>query len=294
MKITYPPLFIIGNPRSGTSLFRLLLTCHPNIIIPPESSFMIWWYDKYGDWSKEDVLSSRLDKFLIDLLGSKKIEFWKLDKEVLTEQILKETPANYTELMDVIYWTYVRRETGPTLFWGDKNNYYLGHVDSLLKLYPKAKFIHIIRDGRDVATSYMGLNKIKHTSKYAPRLPNEIREIAKDWNNNIKKIHVSFQKLPETQRLEVKYESLADKPVEFLEKICAFLNISYSSEMLNFYEKNQQKSLEPEEFNSWKKRNLKNIDTSAVGKYKTQLSKEEISNFEEIAHEVLKLYNYIC
>lgn len=294
MKDTYPPLFIIGNPRSGTSLFRLLLTCHPSIIIPPESSFMIWWYDKYGDWRKEDVASSRLDEFLVDLLGSKKIEFWKLDKAVLTKHILRETPANYAELMDTIYWAYVRREKESTLFWGDKNNYYLGHVDSLLKLYPNAKFIHIIRDGRDVATSYMGLNKVKHTSKYAPRLPNEIKEIANDWNDNIKKINASFQKLPTAQRLEVKYESLANNPVTFLKEVCTFLDIPYSAEMLNFYEKNQQKRLEPEEFNSWKKRNLKTIDTSAVGKFKTQLSKEEISSFEEVAYEALKLYNYIC
>ncbi|MEE2987827.1 MAG: sulfotransferase, partial [Nitrospinota bacterium] len=69
------PLFIIGNPRSGTTLLRLMLTCHPNICIPPESGFMI---DLYKTYYRCQVDSKSLQNFITDVLSSQKMETWKI------------------------------------------------------------------------------------------------------------------------------------------------------------------------------------------------------------------------
>lgn len=44
------PIFILGNPRSGTTLLQLMLACHPRLAVPPECGFALWLYDRYGDW----------------------------------------------------------------------------------------------------------------------------------------------------------------------------------------------------------------------------------------------------
>src|SRR3972149_1986006 len=99
-----PPVFVIGNPRSGTTLLRLMLNNHRNIVVPPECGFAVWWYAKYKDWSKDSCQGHHcLDRFLKDLMTSKKIETWNLDFGALGKYIQSVKPFNYAELVSCIY-----------------------------------------------------------------------------------------------------------------------------------------------------------------------------------------------
>ena len=163
------PFFILGNPRSGTSLLRIILNAHPNIVVPPESGFLQWWHHKYGDWNWHDN-TLRIESFLTDLLSSKKIEAYKLNKKGLKKFILEANPDSYSKLIARVYIFYSRNKT--LLTWGDKNNYYIHHIPLLKRLYPKAKYIHLVRDGRDVACSYLELeHSIDKEVLYRPNLP---------------------------------------------------------------------------------------------------------------------------
>ncbi len=284
-------LFIIGNPRSGTSLFRLLLTSHHDIHIPPECGFMLWWQDKYGNWEASDN-DIRIDSFVADFFKSKKVEFWNLDPDGLKQVIRSQRPATYAELCTVIY-RYHSELNGQqsSQYLGDKNNFHINHVTELYGLYPDAKFIHIIRDGRDVATSYMSMNQIESASNYRPNLPSEIEKIAAQWRSNVKAVRGDFAHLPVSQKFEIRYEDLVERSAETLQSVCEFLNVPYQSEMLEFYILNRNKDLEPDEFKAWKGRTFSEIDNSAVGKY-LQLPKSDIERFEAVASDMLETYNY--
>jgi len=65
------PLFILGNPRSGSSLFRIMLSLHPDICIPSECGFIQWWYNKCRDLSLKET-KTKVKEYITDLATSKK------------------------------------------------------------------------------------------------------------------------------------------------------------------------------------------------------------------------------
>jgi len=289
------PFFIIGNPRSGTTLLRLMLNNHRNIIVPPECGFAVWWYEKYKDWSKDSCQDKKArDYFLQDLIASKKIETWNLDFEGLGEYIRSMMPINYAELVSCIY-TFFGYSTGRTFDrWGDKNNFHIQRVETLHKIFPSAFFIHIIRDGRDVACSYKNLAKMNLLSKYAPNLPTNIVDIATEWTKNIEMAISSFDAIGWSKVCEVHYEDLVAKSQVQLENICDFLDEPYDDRMLDYYLHNKEEQQEPLEFLQWKSKTLDIPTVSEVGKYKIELTKGEIKEFESIAKQVLVKYGYEC
>jgi len=286
-----PPIFIIGNPRSGTTLLRLMLTCHRNIVIPPECGFVIWWYDKYKNWNS-DFTEQQLEEYLDDLFYSKKIETWHLQRELLRQFLLEKKIDTYSALVSSIYEFFAKQQKKSFKRWGDKNNFHLKHIETIFRLFPEARFIHIIRDGRDVACSYKNLSKMKSKSMYAPKLPAGISEIAKEWTENIKRIRKSFEKIGWDKVIEIRYEDLVTVPEQTLKSVCTFLKEHYDSSMLDFYILNKEKELEPMEFLKWKGKILEKVTASQIQKYKKCLSMKELRIFNSIATDVVTIYKY--
>lgn len=278
------PFFILGNPRSGTSLFRLMLNSHPNLIVPPESGFLQWWFEKYRDWKEEDSLNNdRIKSYINDILSSKKIIDWGLDSEIIFENILKNKPKNYSELSTQIYLSYKSNYKSNVLQIGDKNNYYIYHLTTINSIYPNAKYIHLIRDGRDVACSYKKIKSLKTNSTYRPNLVSDIIDIAKEWNKNINNID---NYLNNKKCLKVKYEDLLIDTERTLFIVCEFLGISYHSQMLDYYK--PEFNDEPLSTRDWKMKTLEPIDKNNSKKYKHILTKEEIQMFNNLAGNVLR------
>lgn len=280
------PFFILGNPRSGTSLFRLMLNSHPNIVVPPESGFLQWWYDKFKDWSLKNSLNiDEIEEYVDDILSSKKIEDWNLEREKIVSSIFELKPKNYGELSTLIYLNY---NSDKSIFRiGDKNNYYIHHLSTINSIYPWAKYIHLIRDGRDVACSYINMKSMKIDSVYKPRLNSNINNIAIEWHENILKID-SF--LQSRIHLTIKYEDLLESPILILKKVCDFLEEPFHKQMLDFYK--PEINDEPTSTREWKMKTLEPIDKKNSKKYIKLLSKEDINIFNKINDKTLSKYGY--
>ncbi len=283
------PIFIIGNPRSGTTLLRLMLTNHKDIVIPPECGFMLWLYDAYQAATFNPVT---IRNFVNDLQKAKKIETWNLDYSKLRTYLLEAKPTSYAFMAGLVYEFYGHTLERDFLRWGDKNNYYLHHIKKIFDLYPSAQFVHIVRDGRDVACSYRALKKSESKSIYFPQLPHNIAKIAAEWRDNIQQIRNSFSKIGWQHVYETRYEDLVSQPQEELEKVCNFLKLPYDPAMENYYFRNQLDHQEPEEFLQWKAKTIQPATTSEIGKYKRELTLQEIREFETISAYALKAYNY--
>lgn len=289
-----PPLFIIGNPRSGTSLLRLILTNNSKVIIPPECGFIIWLHKKYAAWSELDNKHTiRLSAFIDDLLICKKIETWHLCRNQIKNIIHENNPMDYAELCACIFSAYANNINQSFDVWGDKNNFHINHLDELNNLYPKARFIHIVRDGRDVACSYREVMRSGLNSLYAPKLDTDITAISTSWTNNVIKTDTFMNKLPLERAKTIRYEDLVSKPTITVNLICEWLRVPFEKTMLNFYQENIKSKLEPLEMLAWKKRTLTPISNETVNRYSVLLSEDEQNEFNQTAYTALKKFHYI-
>lgn len=286
-------LFIIGNPRSGTSLARLMLTNHPAICVPPECGFIQWWKDKYSDWTVADSLDGkRVREFVADLETSRKIETWSMCFDSLSDKLFERKPASYPALCREVIRHYAEENGRRVLYLGDKNNYYVEYLKLIVGLFPEAKYLCIVRDGRDVACSYRGLETIKTQSRYRPTLPTGIEKIARHWTSNNLKIVRHLLDPEWVDSKVVRFRELVTNSREVLEDVCEWLGLEYDRAMLSYAESDFGTHDEPEEFLAWKEKTIQAPDPSVVGKYVRQLGPDEIRRFEEIAEPVLRRFGY--
>jgi hypothetical protein len=274
-------------------LLRLILTSHSRVLIPPECGFIIWLQKNYANWQEFDNNdSARLETFIDDLFACKKFDTWLLDKGFVKGQIALHKPANYAELCAVIYAAFGMNNGKKFSIWGDKNNFHLNHLYELLGLYKNARFLHIVRDGRDVACSYRDVMAAKSKSPYAPKLDTQIASIALEWSNNVTKVDSFMTLMPHEIAMTIKYEDLVSHSRSCMTAICEWLDIPFETDMLNFYQQNKSKKLEPESTMDWKKRTLQPISDDTLGRYAGLLSKQEQEEFWAVAASALHRFSY--
>lgn len=279
------PVFIIGNPRSGTTLLRLILNAHSNIVIPPEAGFALWLYKDFKDFTAND-----LPEFLSKMQATKKMKNWNLDWHKLEQYLLLQNPQNYSDLIDRIYGFFVIQSGKKQARWGDKNNFYLNYIGEIKELFPEAYFIHIVRDGRNVACSYRALNKKNINSPDAPRLPDAIGDIAEEWASNLVRITKSFAAFGHEHVLEIRLEDLSHKTENTVRTILNFLGEPFEKNVLQYYK--NKKEMEQGEYMQWKHKNTLPVQKEDPRKFESQLTASEIKEFNEIASGLLKHYRY--
>ena len=285
-----PPIFILGNPRSGTTLLRLMLTCHHNIVIPPECGFAVWLYEKYRAWSGSVSL---LDGFARDVMKCRKIETWGISLEGLRDFLIDRRPTSYAEAAALVYECYALTHGRSFKRWGDKNNFYLNHIETIDALYPSACFVHIIRDGRNVACSYKKLHELEARSPYAPNLPWRIEEIARQWHDNNERIKRALAELAAERVHQVRFEDLVTEPERQLRLLCSALGEAYDPRMLEYHRENRARQLEPAEMLAWKKKTLQPLIVTEVDRYRRELSDVERTTIEDIAADTLEHYGFL-
>ncbi len=287
------PVFVIGNPRSGTSLLRLMLTCHPDLVVPPECGFILWLQSRHGNWSGQQARDPvAVAHFVDELLACRKFDTWGLDGETLRMALMREQPADYASLCSVVVYTYAAAQNKHPRYWGDKNNFHISHVGDLRRLYPAARFLHITRDGRDVACSYRSVMSQASDSPYAPRLNTTAQDIAREWASNVEAAESAMADLPAGQRLTMSYEELTTQPQATLERITGWLQLPFDTAMLDFHEANRAKQLEPISTMDWKTRTTTPVSSDTVGQFRQLLSADDIRAFEAVAGPALLKLGY--
>ncbi|HEX8474619.1 MAG TPA: sulfotransferase [Pyrinomonadaceae bacterium] len=213
-----PALFIVGVPRSGTTLLRLMCDAHPELSIPPEMGFIPALADLRrgrGDELREAFLNS--------VTGMATWQDANIERAEFAQALGEVKPFTVSEGVRAFYSLYAAR-FGKSR-WGDKTPAYCLHMDLIEKLLPEARFVHIIRDGRDVALSLRGL-------WFSPG--DRVEELANLWRSWI----ITARRLGRRRRhyLEVRYEDLIEQTPAVLRRVCDFIELSYDSQMERYYE----------------------------------------------------------
>ena len=281
------PIFIIGNPRSGTTLLRLMLTCHPRICIPPECGFAVWLCPKYHPWNAELV-----EVFAQDVLTCRKIETWTWDTGGLSGFLRAGRPETYGRAVSLVYEWHAHCQGRDGVRWGDKNNSYLDHIATLRTLFPGCALVHVVRDVRSVVCSYRRLSEARLTSLYAPTLPGDIAGAALHWRTNIRTITGAFERLRWQGVHQLRFEDLLMSPQPTLERLCEALGERFDASMLE-YHRNRDADLEPPAFSEWKSKVRYPPMIGEARRYELELSDAERQQVEKVAAAELRQCGYL-
>jgi hypothetical protein len=219
-----PPLFIVGAPRSGTTLLRSILAAGDEIAIPPESHFLAYLYYRhrghFGHWREDHTREA-----VADVLHDAHFREWRLPAELVWEEIEQAHPESFGEAIACVYAAFAKREGKQR--WGDKTPNYAFFLRQLNDLYPDMRVVHLVRDGRDVACSHLDLHS-KGQTWAAGSAP-----AAAAWWSASLRAAAAAAPLLRNRIAEVRYEVLVNDAEVSIERLCAFAGIRFRPEMVH-------------------------------------------------------------
>jgi hypothetical protein len=213
------PIFVLGCPRSGTTLLQLMLHSHPRIAIPPETRFLLSVYESrnsFGDLREEENRRALARA----ITGPRSTLFYDLGLdagEIVAE--IAAGPPTLGSALGTVFRAYARRFGKPR--WGDKRPGYYQYIPALLRLFPSAQIVHLVRDGRDCVASLKSMPWFGHGTDVA---------IA-TWLEAVASCRRAARRLPPGTFYELRYERLVADPAGQLAALCEFLGEEYDPAM---------------------------------------------------------------
>ena len=282
---------IVGAPRSGTTLLRLMLDSHPDLAVPPETGFLVPCARLTG---QETNLRKRFFQTVTGYpSGAPAWRDFQIQEDTFWASLASLEPFTVADGIRVFYELYASR-SGKSR-WGDKTPLYCLHLPSIEALLPEAHFVHIIRDGRDVALSMRPM-------WFAPG--RDIETLAAHWRQCVT---IGRQEGVLCKHyLEVRYEQLIEDGRGVLEGICEFLGLDYDDRMLRYHEFAHERLREHqgrfrvdgsvvvsrEQRFEQQYRTTQPPDRSRVFAWKRAMDREEQRRFEAVAGDALREFGF--
>lgn len=282
-----PSPFVVGVGRSGTTLLRLMLDAHPDLAIPPETHFI-----PEAAWAHRRALNPRR-AFLKTLTSHPMWNDHGIDADHLSQEISALKPFDLGEALRAFYRLYAGRHAKPR--WGDKTPLYVRHMRLIQGLLPEARFVHIIRDGRDVALSHQGL-------WFGPM---SIEEAARWWVLWIKEARSQSKHLP--HYLEIRYEDLVLDTEATLKRVSAFVALPWNPAMLEYHKTAEQRMKEMHRdlpvqggvrtIRAAERKTIHSLTSKPpqhdrVYRWRSEIAEADRKHFESVAGEMLRELGY--
>ncbi len=280
-----PYVFIVGCPRSGTTLLQRMVNAHPQIAITPESHWIPHLYEKPWALTPE----GRIERKLIRKLGAHP-KFARLGiglEELKRLERLSRNghPLTYSGLVTAIFDLYGKAQGKPLV--GDKTPDYVRRISTLHRLWPEARFIHVIRDGRDVCLSMMEWPKVHpKPGNFTTWKDDPVSTAAWWWEFNVRHGRDAGGSLGSGLYYELRYEALVASPREESARLCAFLGVPFDEVILSFHEDRAR----PDPGLEQKRAGLP--VAPGLRDWQSQMPAEELEQFEAAAGEFLDELSY--
>lgn len=270
------PFFIVGFQRSGTTLLRLMLDNHPDVAIPLDT-VGLWarYAARLVDYGNLAEPADR-DRLIDDLLQEERIRLWEAE---LTPEVVRDAleGEDFPAIMAAFHSAYAASRGKKR--WGDKDPGNMHRIQVLNAWFPDARFIHIIRDGRDACLSHL-----KQSFGYG-----DVLECAVGWQEEVQWVRRMGEILGE-RYLELRYEDLVKEPEPELRRLCTFLGIAYDPQMLKYYER-VSRSVPEEKRHIWPLLN-KPPQHENLDRWRKEMSAGQRVAFEKRAGGMLRAKGY--
>jgi hypothetical protein len=269
MSGTGPPFFIVGSARSGTTLLRLMFNAHSEIAVPPESRFITELYKGQDEVDR--------DAFLQSLDAHPRWHEWDLPIEAVTEELDGAQRLPYAGAIAAAFRAYAR--THGKKRWGDKTPRYIEQIELLAGLFPDGRFIHLVRDGRDVALSYA----------HVPFGPKTVGAVADLWARRVEAGIAAGRPLGPERYIEIRYEDLVEDAAGTIKELCRFVDVEFDPGMLDHTERARDATLpRASKYNP----NVTQPPSKKAHSWKDSMAPRDVEAFEAIAGATLARLGY--
>ncbi len=266
-----PPLIVLGVGRSGTTLLRVMLDRHTTLAIPYESFFVTPLAHRHGR-------RPRLDAFLDDLARFPQLREWGIGPEDVRPSLREGMTTG--RAIGAIFELYAERQGKAR--WGDKTPLYMSQLPLLERLFPDAVWVHLVRDGRDAALSFLELPESFSGRTWAQ--PRTVAQFAARWRTEIRAARRLGRRAGD-RYLELRYEDLVAGPERELRRICEHASLPWEPAMLEYAGTSEVAQM-PEH------RNLAQPPTPGLRDWRNQMRAEDALAFEQVAGDVLRSTGY--
>lgn len=271
--------FIVGPHRAGTTLLQAMLSSHSAMTIPPETGF----FDQV--WPRRHSLGSLTDPAHQGAIGrfvnGPDCSVSDLGLDWLTvSRTLSVAPGGYDDLFVVLMTLYANSRGKRRA--GEKSPRHLFAAEEIIKLYPQAKFLCLIRDPRGVVRS-------ERETTWGSR---SVCRVTRRWCRVVDEAARLQRRLPADRFRIVRYEDLVSEPEGTLRAICDFLGESFEPQMLQFHERPaSERGFRADE--TWKQNTLGPVDAGRIEQWRSDLSPAQIRMIERVAGSRLEQHGYV-
>lgn len=261
------PFFIVGCGRSGTSLLRSWLNTHNEIAIPLESLFLVD-YLRASDRMPVETLK----RFLVN---EPEIREWGISPVASDLEPSRTIAEAITNLHELYVAAHGKK------FWGQKTPRFVRHLPVLLKHFPKARFVHVVRDPRAVVNSLMKSEVHRSSAFHASRR----------WREDVA-LGLAFERSWPDKTLRLSYEAFVSNPQAVLKEVADFLGIPAA------WNVREQQARGSEEYSGFYKSIHANLDlppsTERIEAWKRSMSEGEIRTTEAICGDLMEELGYVA
>jgi len=242
--------FLVGTGRCGTTMFRKLLSFHPDLYVPRETHWIPILYNSFG---LQKIPHAEIFRFLDQVYMAKGrtaieriLKTEGLDRstfrKALTSRLSPSGEDTIAGFMNTFY-SFIAERNGASL-WGDKTPDYGLCMSTLQNIWPDAKFVHIYRDGRDAAISMSKVLSfrllaaweinhwyaIAYNKQYEQRMSAAMSSLPIEkffelWKSRLSRIFDERNRVKKENYMEIRYEHLLSSPQEILAQVSGFLNL---------------------------------------------------------------------
>ncbi|MGH8825105.1 MAG: sulfotransferase family protein [Jiangellaceae bacterium] len=264
--------FLVGCGRSGTTLLRAMCDSHPELAVPPESHFVV----PLAPHARTDG-SFDADSFVDRLYAQERFRLWELDRGGVAAEFDRSPPQSYPDAVRTVFALWAAGQGKQR--YADKTPGYVLHIPMLAGLFPEAVFVHLVRDGRDVASSFRDLGWA-HT----------VEDAALHWKLRVRRGRRAGRALPAHRYHELSYEDLIGDPERSLRRLCEVTVLRFAPEMLEHH-RHAAEVVRTTSHPGYH-RHLIRPPTEGLRDWRSDLSAAEVERFELVAGDLLREFGY--
>jgi hypothetical protein len=261
----------MADPAPLPVLLGVMFDSNPELAVPLETYFPVEpkpvWLDPQGTLQADRVVEA----------FQKKQWFRKLPLSPgsFGAEVHAAGPVTYPDVIRCFFRVYAEAQGKPRC--GNKTPRHVIYIPQLARMFPEARFIHIVRDGRDVGLSLLDVDD---------DMP-DLHAAARFWRDRVTKARADGETLGTARYIEVRYEDLLDDPEGELRRLCSFVDLPYDEAMLRYYER-----IPTMVIGAGEHRKLSKPPTKGLRDWRTVLSADEAVAFDAIAGDALASFGY--